>query len=214
MRAPPQTQNETVAFGRFRLIGRFRHDKRGNAAIEFALVFPIYLAMVLSLMSGALFYFTDDGLQNAVESASRKIRTGQAQKSAMTVEAFRKEICDEGSFLNCDKLTVIIQKADDWTQITPESCIQPDETLTQSSGSAEPISDFSGGAGDVVLVTACYAWSYTGGIGDVETSSGAFNGGGTVRNLSYHMRNDSTRKLSGSEIMLQASAAFKTEPYE
>ncbi|MEO1206084.1 MAG: TadE/TadG family type IV pilus assembly protein [Pseudomonadota bacterium] len=214
-----QHRHETTK-SRAGLIKRFGSDRSGNAAIEFAMVFPIYLAMVLSLVTAGMYYFTDNGLQNAVETASRKIRTGQAQTAGTTVEQFEQEICNAGAFLNCDKLTVILQRGSDWDEITPVSCVE-NGALTQSSGTTQPVSDFAGGAGDVVLVTACYDWSFTSDIADVQTTSGAFDDpsatGDGVKNLSWHLQNDPNnpaKKLDSNGILIQASSAFRTEPYQ
>ena len=215
-----KVENRAEVVGRHGLIRRFGSALSGNAAIEFAMVFPIYLAMVLSLVTAGMYYFTDNGLQNAVETASRKIRTGQAQTAGTTVEQFEQEICDAGAFLNCNNLTVILQRGSDWDEITPVSCVE-NGVLASSSGTTQPVSDFAGGAGDVVLVTACYDWSFTSDIADVHTTTGAFNDtsaqGDSVKNLSWHLQNDPNnpaKKLNSNGILIQAASAFRTEPYQ
>ncbi|MEO1281284.1 MAG: TadE/TadG family type IV pilus assembly protein [Pseudomonadota bacterium] len=216
----PRNEHHAAGVNCHGLIKRFGSDRSGNAAIEFALVFPIYLAMVLSLITAGLYYFTDNGLQNAVETASRKIRTGQAQTAGTTVQQFEQEICDAGAFLNCDNLTIILQRGSDWDEITPVNCVE-NGSLASSSGTTQPVSDFAGGAGDVVLVTACYDWSFTSDIADVQTTTGAFDDtsaqGDSVKNLSWHLQNSGNnpaKKLSSNGVLIQAASAFRTEPYQ
>ncbi|MEL7047935.1 MAG: TadE/TadG family type IV pilus assembly protein [Pseudomonadota bacterium] len=192
---------------------RFSKDKSGSAAIEFAMVFPIYLLMVLSLITSGLYYFTDSGLHNAVETASRKIRTGQVQTAGLTVDQFKQEICDAGTFLNCANLRVLLQRGSSWNEINPAACVE-NGTLSTSSGSTQPVSDFAGGAGDVVLVTACYEWAFTRAIGDIQFSKPAAAGGGNATNLATTLREDPNHQVNSTSVVIQASSAFRTEPYQ
>ena len=84
---------------------------------------------------------------------------------------------------------MIIQNAKNWSGIDPQACVT-NGSQTPSSGSSDndALSKFSGGASQVVLVTACYRWT----LGD-----------------SFKFVKFST---SGPTI-IQAAAAFKNEPY-
>lgn len=174
------------------LLGRFKRDRKGVVAIEFAMVALPFLFFVFGIIGSGLYFFTDNGLQNAVETAARKIRTGQAQRTGMTVDQFRNEICANGTFLDCSKLRVLLQKGTDWSAISPQSCVSTTGTLVNSSGnSSDPLEQYAGGAGEVVLVTACYEWDLS-----QSVSFLGFSG----------MGNGST--------LIQAAATFRTEPYQ
>lgn len=174
------------------LLKRFKRDRKGVVAIEFALVALPFLFFVFGIIGSGLYFFTDNGLQNAVETAARKVRTGQAQRTGMTVEQFRTEICNNGTFLDCSKLRVLLQKGSDWSSITPQGCVSNTGTLVNSSGNAsDPLENYAGGAGEVVLVTACYEWDLAQSVSFLGFSE---------------MGNGST--------LIQAAATFRTEPYQ
>lgn len=192
MRASTSTPRR-YAIGRMvNLLTSFRKDRRGVTAIEFAMVAAPFLMLTMGIMGSGLYFFTDNGLQNAVETASRKIRTGQAQRAGTTVDQFRQEICNAGTFLDCSKLQVTLQKGASWGAITPDPCVDATGTLVGSSGAPnDPIEDFAGGAGEVVLVTACYQWDLA--------NSFDFMGLGNM--------------ASGGSL-IQAASTFRTEPYQ
>ena len=174
------------------LLKRFKRDRKGVVAIEFALVALPFLFFVFGIIGSGLYFFTDNGLQNAVETAARKVRTGQAQRTGMTVEQVRTEICNNGTFLDCSKLRVLLQKGSDWSSITPQGCVSNTGTLVNSSGNAsDPLENYAGGAGEVVLVTACYEWDLAQSVSFLGFSE---------------MGNGST--------LIQAAATFRTEPYQ
>jgi Flp pilus assembly protein TadG len=139
-----------------------------------------------------LHYFATNSLEHAVEAAGRKIRTGQAQNSGMTSGEFKSLVCSESSgAIDCSKLRVHVQSGDDWS-ITPKPCLGSDNKLAETSGStSDKISDSSGEAGKVVLITACYEWDLATIIPFIEL--GNMEGGGSL---------------------LQAATTFRTEPYK
>ena len=58
---------------------RFLKSQRGASAVEFALVAPIFLMMMMSTFEVGWFYFVNSTLDTAITDISRKIRTGQVQ---------------------------------------------------------------------------------------------------------------------------------------
>ena len=62
----------------------FWRDERGFTAVEFAMVAMPFLMLLFGTIGIGLFFFTTFSLENAVEQASRQIRTGQAQLAGMT----------------------------------------------------------------------------------------------------------------------------------
>ena len=75
----------------------------GSAAVEFALVTPIYLLLTFSISEIGMASFADLVLQNAVQASGRLIRTGQAQAQGMSQSQFRANVCARISFImNCD----------------------------------------------------------------------------------------------------------------
>src|SRR5688572_19541162 len=106
---------------RFRkLRARMRTDaKKGSAAIEFAMVAPIFFVLLMGTFEAAIIFFSQSVLQNAVADMGRMIRTGQAGCPAkdadgncvkMTKDEFRAALCSKVSTLfNCEKLVIDIR---------------------------------------------------------------------------------------------------------
>lgn len=169
-------------------------DNRGAAAIEFAIVALPFFLFVFGIIGFGLYFFTANALENGVENAARKIRTGEAQKSELTVGEFRKLVCDEvGTYIDCNKLRVLLQSSSNWSGISPVSCTDAKGNLVSSTGSADDaVSDYSGNESEVVLVTLCYKWDLAQTLSFLHLGSGAGGSGPAI---------------------VQAATAFRTEPY-
>ena len=174
-------------------------DERGTTAIEFAAVIGPFLFLLFGIMSVGFYFFVMFSLEHAVESASRVIRTGQAQTQApnpMTVEQFKALICTKvPSFMDCsgvdNKIRVNVQSFTHFNG-APASC-------TDSTGALIPATSQTydtGGASSVVLVTICYEWQLS----------------NTLVNIPYWISPQSARMVNGSTLV-RASTTFTTEPY-
>jgi Flp pilus assembly protein TadG len=169
-------------------------DDRGATAVEFAIVALPFFLFVLGILFFGLYFFTTNALEHGAESAARQVRTGQAQKSNITVGEFKQLVCDKsGSYITCDKLHVLVQHAPTWAGIQPESCVDSSNSMAPSTGdSGDILYDYTGGASQVVLITLCYEWDLARSFGILGMGSGDDG--------------------SGPAIM-QAATAFRTEPY-
>lgn len=182
----------------FKLLGRLRRDAQGSLALEFAMVSMPFLLFCFSIMGYGAYFFTATSLEFRVETAARLIRTGQAQTSGLSQAAFKQKICNPGDPLNpaarivdCSKLNVHVQSAATWAAIAPTPCLSGGSLTASGAAGAAPVSGTSGGAGQVVVVTACYEWSL-------------------AQAMPFLMLSNMT---SGSSI-IQAVATFRTEPYQ
>jgi Flp pilus assembly protein TadG len=171
-------------------------DESGSAAVEFALVAMPFLLFVLGTIGMGLYFLAGTSLEYGAESAARKIRTGEAEKgengssTPMKVSRFRELVCSgAGPAIDCSKMTVHVSSAKEWSGITPPSC-----TDAPTGVENEQISKYSGTAGDVVLVTLCYRWDM-------------------AKNFSSFLKLGSGPGGTGDTI-IQASTAFKNEPYK
>lgn len=167
---------------------RLAADEQGATAVEFAMVGTPFLMLLFGIISVGLYFFTTFTLENAVEEASRLIRTGQAQESGMTAAQFKTEICNRvPRFVDCSgKLRVNVQKFTGFGSITATSCTDNGGNLVEAASTAfQP-----GASGDIVLVTVCYEWELGGKIPYLQLGD---------------MANGST--------LIQAATTFKTEPY-
>ena len=140
-----------------RMLGRYGRDTAGNAIIEFALVAPAFLALIIGILHTALIYLAQEGLETAVEASARLLVTGAAQTvtlgtgssayTGMNAADFKKAICQgiggkdaSGNsvsyrgvlppFLSCSQLAVNVQ-------VVPGGCTTPvirSPTYTYTNG--------------------------------------------------------------------------------
>jgi hypothetical protein len=172
----------------------FARNERGTAAVEFAVVALPFFLFVFSIIGVGLYFFTSHALENGVESAARKIRTGEAQKSDLTVGQFKTLFCSEaGSYINCDRVRVIVQHASSWSGIEPQPCLDDENQMVASTGQAsDSLKQYAGEASQVALVTVCYQWDLAQTFSFLKLGAGPDGSGAAV---------------------LQAATAFRIEPY-
>jgi Flp pilus assembly protein TadG len=180
---------------------RFRANAQGVTAVEFGFVALPFMLFVFGIMAAGLQFFTINALDNAVETAARKIRTGEAQRAGSTMQNFKELVCESGGFYiedNCEHIYVHVQSATNWADITPTTCAENGQMTPQSNMTAA-LADSSGGAEQVVLVTICYDWQLP----------------ITFPYLQYMMMRpaDGVPLVSGGSL-IQSVATFRTEPYE
>ncbi len=132
-------------------------DSSGGPAIEFALVAPAFIALLLGILHIALIYLAQEGLETAVEASARLILTGSAQTlqlgsgssayTGMSASDFKTAVCNgitgkdsSGAsvtypsalppFLSCSRLYVNVQ-------VMPAGCTSPtvaSPTFTYTNG--------------------------------------------------------------------------------
>jgi Flp pilus assembly protein TadG len=176
---------------------RWRRDESGATAVEMAIVAMPFLLLLFGIMSVCLFYFANFAIENAVWQAARAIRTGQVQqgKGAFTgtstnadkKAAFKKALCAAApTFLDCNsKAVVIVQSNSNFSSISQPSCTSNGNVINDSAAAFD-----TGGGSAVVLVTVCYPWDFGGKL------------------PLFKMGN-----LNDGSLLMQASVAFRTEPY-
>jgi Flp pilus assembly protein TadG len=173
-----------------RLIARFGRAREGVTAIEFAMIGPIFFALLLAIFETAFTMLTGQLLETATIDASRLILTGQAQTNGMTKDTFKKAVCDVlPPFMDCyGKVYVDVQvlNAYDASVSTP-----------MKDGNLDPsgFKFLAGGPNDIVMVRIYYKWS-----GLVAA---------TMKNFGLDLSN----QADGSTLET-ATMVFKNEPYQ
>ena len=61
------------------VLRRFRRNRRGSAAVEFALVAPVFFALLFAIIETAIVFFASQVLETVTQNSARQIMTGQAQ---------------------------------------------------------------------------------------------------------------------------------------
>lgn len=111
-------------------------SQSGAAAVEFALVFPLFLAMVFAIFEVGWFYFVTAVVDTATDDAAREVFTGALQRweqnpvtgddigtDEQRAEAFRDFICDLVGNVDrsCDtSLTVELRVFDDFQELAAD----------------------------------------------------------------------------------------------
>jgi Flp pilus assembly protein TadG len=140
---------------------RFARAERGATAVEFGLLTLPIMVMVFGLVELALVFLVSATLETAVETASRKIRTGEFQMGATpTRAAFKGLVCGEMGWLGpgcADNLTVESRTFTSFGNLVvapppPPGAFEVDLNLTNDPCFAV------GKATDIVLVRTYYRW--------------------------------------------------------
>ena len=72
---------------------KVRRDQSGVALIEFAIIAVPFLALILTMLEVGLIFWVSYELDNATWSASRLIKTGQAQANGYSQTNMVAQIC-------------------------------------------------------------------------------------------------------------------------
>ncbi|MGN6117945.1 MAG: TadE/TadG family type IV pilus assembly protein [Nitrobacter sp.] len=169
-----------------RAASRFRRNQRGSAAVEFALVAPLFFALLFAIIETGMVFFASQSLETAVQDSARMILTGQAQTANLTKITFKKNVV-------CAHVNVLFDCANgvyvDVQSYSSFSNVSISDPLT--NGTFVDNTQYNpGGPGDIVVVRLFYQWPLF------------------VTGLGYNIAN-----VSGSKRLLSATAAFKNEPY-
>jgi Flp pilus assembly protein TadG len=84
------------------ILRRFRRNRGGSAAVEFALVAPVFFALLFAIIETALVFFASQVLETVTQNSARMILTGQANAAgyATASDLKSKAICLTGSVAN------------------------------------------------------------------------------------------------------------------
>lgn len=178
------------SFSTFLIVGlglrRFRKNRDGATAIEFALVAAPFFALVFAIIETALVFFAGQVLETGVADAARLARTGQAQQQGMDEAAFKQRICERTvGLFNCgDSLMVDVRRVNNFSAVDLSQPIDEDGNLMQN------FTFELGGPGEVMVVRAFYEWpTFVPGFG-------------------LNMAN-----LANGKRLLASAATFRTEPF-
>jgi Flp pilus assembly protein TadG len=171
---------------------RFKRADEGATAVEFAFVAVPFFILIFTLVGFSLYFLMSNSIDKGMDTTSRQLRTGQAQKSNMTVNEFKQAICNSGgAWISCNKVQVFVQKFANWTDVTPQQCLNASgAVVTNSASGGDQIAQYSGTASEIVLVTTCYKWEFTQNLPFVKLGN-----------------------MSDGSTMMQTATAFRTEPY-
>ncbi|MGE0408261.1 MAG: TadE/TadG family type IV pilus assembly protein [Amphiplicatus sp.] len=141
-------------------LARFAGEPKGAAAIEFAIVAPIFIALVLSILEAGYFFFVSSAVDQAAARAARLIRTGQAQSAATPIsrDAFFDRVCDiVKHFGDCStKLTVDVSRFSDFAALAADLSAPVCRDADEDAVNALPYN--VGAERDIIRVRICYLY--------------------------------------------------------
>jgi Flp pilus assembly protein TadG len=168
------------------ILRRFRRNRRGSAAVEFALVAPVFFALLFAIIETAFMFFASQVLETIAQNSARMVLTGQVQAAAYTQPQFKTYVCGQiPALFDCNGIYVDVRSyGSSFTGVTINSQIDANANFINNMQYSP------GGPGDVVVVRLFYQWPLF------------------VTGLGYNIAN-----LSGGMRLLTAAAAFRNEPY-
>jgi Flp pilus assembly protein TadG len=158
--------------------------RRAATAVEFAIIAPVFSALLFADFDTALWFYAQQVIQTATTQSARLIMTGQAQAQGLTAAQFKQAVCANiTGLLNCAGVSINVQRFSSFSTVAMLNPIQ--------NGNFNNAMNFSPGApGDIILVQLFYQWP----IGPALLGVSLANVGGTNR-------------------LLIGTAAFRNEPY-
>jgi Flp pilus assembly protein TadG len=181
------------------LLRRFRRNRSASAAVEFALVAPVFFALLFAIIETATMFFASQVLETMTQDSARMLQTGQAQSGqvgmcadpvsgaplACTQATFKNFVCSQiPAMFNCSGIYVDVESYPAFGNVVINS---------QISGSGTFVNNMQyspGAACSIVVVRLFYQWPLF------------------VTGLGYNISN-----LTGNMRLLSATAAFRNEPY-
>ena len=164
---------------------RFRRSRRGSAAVEFAIVAPVFFGLLFAIIETSIMFFADQVLENITQNSARYIMTGQAQAASFTQSQFKTYVCNQiPALFACGNVFVDVRSYPAFTSVTLPNQIDGGGNFINNM-------QYNPGAGsDMVVVRLFYQWPIF------------------VTGLGYNIAN-----LSGGKRLLVATAAFRNEPF-
>lgn len=165
----------------------FANDKRGIAAVEFALIATPFFFLIFGLLEVCVLFIMSAILEHGISEAARSIRTGQMQTNGFGQVAFKTAVCAElFDLLDCgSKLRFDVKTFASFADTNNPSVLDGNGDLDDSDFQFSP-----GDSNDIVVVRVFYEW-------DLITPV-----------LSAPLAN-----MSGNRRLLQSTVAFRNEPF-
>lgn len=168
---------------------RFRRNRSGSAAVEFAFVAPIFFALIFAVFETALMFFAGQVLENAVQDSGRMVYVWTGT-SALPQSTFTSDFCPRVQLLfKCADVAIDMQSYPPGTAIP---------TVPPYDGSGNVVTPMvwnpgTPASGNTVVLRAFYKWPLV------------------VTGLGYNIANINRGSLT-SQRLLTASAGFRIEP--
>lgn len=167
---------------------QFASDKRGLAAVEFAMIAVPFFFIIFGLLEVCVIFIMSSILEHGANEAARSIKTGQFQQAGFDQATFKAAVCSElFGLMTCDdKLSLDVKTFSNFAGTDNPSPIDPatGDLDTSAFGFAP------GGQNEIVVVRVFYEWDLI------------------IPGMSAPLAN-----MSNNRRLLQATIAFRNEPF-
>ena len=150
------------------LLRAIRRDKTAGAAIEFALIAPMVISLILATLQLVLVFLAQAALETACEGSARYVLTGQAQTNFQGVydsnnnlittpqQQFYNYVCAQmPSFMGCGYLFADVTSGASYSTVTLG---EPTWTFDSKGNVTNTFSYNPGTQGAIVVVRLYYFW--------------------------------------------------------
>lgn len=139
---------------KFRTFRELRRQKKGAAAVEFALIAGPFLFVIFAIIELTIVFLMDTAVNNAAFESARLVRTGQLQGSTDPKE-MRKAVCKHiDTWGSCKNLAVSVSSFNRFSSSNIQDFVLDRKgSLDQSKMTYDP-----GDAGDIIVVRIFYDW--------------------------------------------------------
>lgn len=125
--------------------------------IEFGLLALPFFTIVFAIIETAMVFFASQVLDSAVEDASRKLKTGEAQNASYDLAQFRSLMCGfTFNLFDCSQIKIKVAVISNFTSVSVGTNVQ---NCTTSTCTWTLVDSFVPGVHrSVVQVSAYYRW--------------------------------------------------------
>lgn len=134
---------------------RVKKDESGNASVEFFIVFPVFIIMMLMSIELGFVTLRHTMLERGMDMAVREIRLGTG--TAPQHDEIKQLVCDGAGFiLNCEtQLRLEMRSAD----IRNFGALDTTADCTDVAEPSKPVREFTPGQqNELMLLRACYKY--------------------------------------------------------
>lgn len=133
---------------------RYRADRRGGVATEFALVALPFLAILFAVLQVGVVFLAENELETAVEKSARQLLTGSAQQASVTQSQFISTVCSYlPTLFSCSGINVDLQVA---TSFSAATTSKPTLTYNAQGQVTNSWAFNTGAAGSILVLRVLY----------------------------------------------------------
>lgn len=139
-----------------RALKGFWRETSAATAVEFALVAPLFIGLLIAVLETGIFFFAQNTIQNAAVEAGRLFLTGQAQTANMTASSVINNVCPSVQALfTCNNLMIDVQA---YSSFSGANTSTPTLTYNAQGNVTNSWNYNPGTAGQIVVLRLMYQW--------------------------------------------------------